>query len=99
MNYVNGVPVDQLQVRKNSNGEYEIEFIEKFDILKASQLEILYQLRSANIKCFPSVRKNYGIIILYLSDIDDVWKVIDCLNMSNVQYEIDYEQCLIVIDI
>lgn len=99
MNYVNGVPVEQLKVKQNENGEYEIEFVEKFDIKKSTQLDILDRLRENEIKCFPSIRKNYGIIILYLYDINDVWKVIDCLNIHNMSYEIDYNQSLITVDI
>lgn len=99
MNFVNGVPVEQLKIKQNKNGEYEIEFVEKFDIKKATQMEILHRLRKNGIKCFPSIREKYKIIILYLSNIDDVWKIIDCLNIHNTSYDIDYEQNLITVDI
>jgi len=72
--------------------------IEKFNILKATQREIIDRLMNENLKCFPSIYHKYKIIVLYLNNIDDVWKIVDCLNLHDTSHEIDWEQELITVD-
>lgn len=96
-NYVNGVPVDQLKIIPEGDG-YRIEYIEKFNILKATNREIIDKLMADELKCIPVIYEKYKIIVLHLNSIDDVWKIVDCLNLHNTSHEIDWEQELITVD-
>lgn len=95
---INGEEVEVFE-QKEKNGKIIINYKKKFNVKNASQLDILHKLIDNNIKAHPSIYQKQKIIIIYLKNINDAYSVIDCLKLYQNDYEIDYEQELIVIDI
>lgn len=95
---VNGKAVDELEVIQTESG-YIINYKKKFNILDAKSREINLRLIKNDIKCYNIRYDKEKIIILYNFEMNNIHKIIDVLKLYQNQYEIDYEQEMIIIDI
>lgn len=95
---VNGKAVDELEVIQTESG-YIINYKKKFNILDAKSREINLRLIKNDIKCYNIRYDKEKIIILYNFEMNNIHKIIDILKLYQNQYEIDYEQEMIIIDI
>lgn len=95
---VNGEIVDNLEVIQTSKG-YIINYKKTFNIINAKTREIHKRLIKENIKCYAIRYDKEKIIILYNFEMENIHKIIDILKLHQNEYEIDYNQKMIIIDI
>ena len=95
---VNGEQVEDLEIIQTTNG-YNITYKKKFNILEVTSKEIIVRLQKQDIRAHPVIYKKEKIIVLFIKNMKQVHKIIDILYLYEIQYEIDYDQKLIVIDI
>ncbi|WP_296846999.1 hypothetical protein [uncultured Methanobrevibacter sp.] len=96
---VNGERVEDIEVIPTENGGYIINYKKIFNIIESDKKDAYERLNKENIKCYIIRYDRQKIIILYNFDMDNLYKIIDTLRLYQNNYEIDYEQEQIIIDI
>ena len=96
---VNGEKVEDIEVIPTENGGYIINYKKIFNIIESDKKDAYERLNKENIKCYIIRYDRQKIIILYNFDMDNLYKIIDILRLYQNNYEIDYEQEQIIIDI
>ena len=96
---VNGEKVEDIEIIPTENGGYIVNYKKIFNIIESDKKDAYERLNKENIKCYIIRYNRQKIIILYNFDMDNLYKIIDILRLYQNNYEIDYEQEQIIIDI
>lgn len=96
---VNGEKVEDIEIIPTENGGYIVNYKKIFNIIDADTKDAYERLNKENIKCYIIKYYKQKIIILYNFDMDNLYKIIDTLRLYQNNYEVDYEQKQIIIDI
>ena len=97
MNTINGKPVETLKIRQKPNGEYEITYTPKFNLITAHHHQIHQKLQEQGLNCQirKNIQKNYILIFLYETEKAHI--ILETLNVPHGCYEINKEQKTITI--
>ena len=96
---VNGVDVDYFHIQENLDGTTEVTFSKKFNVADAHISEIQRRLRENGLSCQVFKRLEHGIVVLWLSRIEDLHGVLHVLDVPMGSYEIDYDSLMVTVDV
>ena len=97
MNIVNGKPVENIKVIQKPNGEYEIQYTEKFNLITAHHGNIMKRLRKQGIECqiYKDLKHHY--ILILINEIEKAHLTLNILNVPHRTYKINKEDKIITI--
>lgn len=96
---INGEEVEYLHIENSLNGDVNITFTKKFNIVDAHMGEIMKKLREnglVNSLVFKFLK--YDIIMITFKNIEEVTPIIHLFNIPYGAYEVMEEDCMIVVD-
>lgn len=98
---VNNTEVEYLHIEEMPDGTTVVTFEEKFNLINAHMGEIMKRLRDNGLDGIHVIKylHKYNVIIIDLVNIDQLTGALHSLDIPYGCYEVDYNDCLITIDI